>query len=647
MKSKADSTVPSSVLQEGEDDVWLRIIQVNDVYLLDNFARLKTLMDEHSGQAHRDLVVLAGDFLGPSLLSSLDHGKSMVHCLDALHFTHVSLGNHEPDVPLASMDRHVNESSFTWVNTNIPELDFIMQHPMKRYDVVQVTHPTKKVTKHVAILGLCTPDPSLYRPGSFGDVEIEDIIESTRKVLKQLPPDTDLVLPLTHQNLRADREFCQVFGDAQFPVVMGGHDHTVCQETVNGCCISKTGMDAIHAAVIDVRWKVTSSKEDKSNGPPPTVNIQLLDTADFAPDPWMANLVATQQQLVTELEKARLFSVSEWVKEEHDVFSTKDNRLGYSTGTTILTSMLRMGLRTDLALMNAGSVRGNKDYPSDTMFTWKDLKAEILYPTIMCWMRIPGHVLQEAIRSSRRHARASPAVAHGCFLHTCSAVEYDSHDPDQITSIGHVPFDPMRSYLTALPLNVLQGIDNHEAILNWVQSDACSSFDLDKLEDSGVPAKNVIVEVFSTLVWLQLGSFDQITDADEDGRVSRKAIRAKLYEIYGHDVADCVVDNVMSIADTDGNDNISPLGMAVAHFAANEMMSHHRGQRRRNSSMIRQTVGTVLGQEMGEDEADDIVEELSNISSRRDSLGQVDRTAIRGMLGNLRRKSLLMSQSGS
>jgi hypothetical protein len=45
-----------------DDKVWLRIIQVNDVYELDNFPSLKTLIDEHQEGPDKVLVILAGDF---------------------------------------------------------------------------------------------------------------------------------------------------------------------------------------------------------------------------------------------------------------------------------------------------------------------------------------------------------------------------------------------------------------------------------------------------------------------------------------------------------------------------------------------------------------------------------------------------------
>ncbi|MBK7156858.1 MAG: hypothetical protein IPH72_34700 [Sandaracinaceae bacterium] len=78
----------------------LRVVAVNDVYVLDELPRLASLVQAARTRDPADclLVTVAGDFLAPSLLSSLDEGRGMVDCLNALGVTHVTLGNHEDDL---------------------------------------------------------------------------------------------------------------------------------------------------------------------------------------------------------------------------------------------------------------------------------------------------------------------------------------------------------------------------------------------------------------------------------------------------------------------------------------------------------------------------------------------------------------------
>src|SRR5580704_9488489 len=95
----------------------LRIVSMNDVYSLVNLPRMKTLVRHQSREAPADvmLVILAGDFLAPSLLSSLDGGRGMVECLNDIGITHVVLGNHEDDVPTAALRERVRELQAVWL----------------------------------------------------------------------------------------------------------------------------------------------------------------------------------------------------------------------------------------------------------------------------------------------------------------------------------------------------------------------------------------------------------------------------------------------------------------------------------------------------------------------------------------------------
>jgi hypothetical protein len=73
----------------------LRVISINDVYLLDNFPSLNTLIKQE--RTANTVTLLAGDFLSPSLLASLDKGRSMIETMNLTPISHVCFGNHEAD----------------------------------------------------------------------------------------------------------------------------------------------------------------------------------------------------------------------------------------------------------------------------------------------------------------------------------------------------------------------------------------------------------------------------------------------------------------------------------------------------------------------------------------------------------------------
>ena len=94
----------------------LRVFCVNDIYELDNMPRLKQAIKEL--RTTNTVVLLAGDFLAPSLLSSLDSGHGMVDVMNDVGIEYVCFGNHEQDVPHKEMLKRIKESHFKCV----PEL---------------------------------------------------------------------------------------------------------------------------------------------------------------------------------------------------------------------------------------------------------------------------------------------------------------------------------------------------------------------------------------------------------------------------------------------------------------------------------------------------------------------------------------------
>lgn len=171
----------------------LRIVSVNDVYLLDNLPRLRSLVRHHSEHDPADalLVLVAGDFLSPSLLSSLDGGRAMIECLDAVGVTHVTFGNHEDDLGRDDLVARARELRAKWLATNVAALD----GALPRSDVLEVRGV------RVGLVGVVMNDPAVYREPPFGGATVESANEAALREAERLVRDEAcaFVVPLTHQ----------------------------------------------------------------------------------------------------------------------------------------------------------------------------------------------------------------------------------------------------------------------------------------------------------------------------------------------------------------------------------------------------------------------------------------------------------------
>ncbi|MBK6635707.1 MAG: hypothetical protein IPG38_16720 [Chitinophagaceae bacterium] len=118
----------------GSDDGMIEItfIQVNDVYEIapldggksGGMARVATFKKEALLKNPNTYLVMAGDFLSPSVYSSLRHegnrirGKQMVEAMNTAGFDLAIFGNHEFDIPAADLQSRINESTFKWISSN-------------------------------------------------------------------------------------------------------------------------------------------------------------------------------------------------------------------------------------------------------------------------------------------------------------------------------------------------------------------------------------------------------------------------------------------------------------------------------------------------------------------------------------------------
>src|SRR3954462_81573 len=111
----------------------VNFVQINDVYEiapLDNgkeggMARVATLRQQYLKQNSNTFLVIAGDFLSPSVYNSLHYkgeyirGKQMVEAMNAAGMDIAIFGNHELDLKENELQQRINESNFQWIASNV------------------------------------------------------------------------------------------------------------------------------------------------------------------------------------------------------------------------------------------------------------------------------------------------------------------------------------------------------------------------------------------------------------------------------------------------------------------------------------------------------------------------------------------------
>ncbi len=461
-------------------NVRLRIVSVNDVYSLENLPRLESLV-RHAREvdpADATLVVVAGDFLAPSLLSSLDAGRAMAACLGDIGVTHVVFGNHEDDVPVAELRRRMGELHAVWLGTNVHGFE----PPLATHDVVTVTGKGGRSVR-VGLVGVVMTDPAVYRLAPFGGARLEPANQAALREAQWLLGDGGCacVIPVTHQPMEDDRELSRAPMMPRFPVVLGGHEHVVFDETVQGTQIVKAGSDAKYAAIIDLVWNEAGALD---------VGVCMEPVAGYAEDAALRARVDAAMAKVHAIEAATVYRTT-----PGEALSSVGARSRPTSLGTLVCSRLRDALGAEAAIFNGGGIRASRDYPEH--LTYGDVKSELPFDNEVVVARLPGRVLADAVAASRA---ASPAES-GAYLQTDDRVRVDE-PAHVVTAVAGAPLDPERVYRVAMVRELLTGMDHIEPLARWGREHP----DLVPPPGSGREVKLVLVESFGVSLWRTLGA---------------------------------------------------------------------------------------------------------------------------------------------
>lgn len=470
----------------------LTVIQVTDVYTLEHFASLKSMLAETRQQLteykaavaseHKEdqaventaaagsataaasaasrgyltqsdtgvVSMLTGDFLAPYLLSSVDRGKGMMQALALTPIDYLTWGNHEADIDHRTVCNHVRSFPGKWINSNM--LNHEAMDCQQDYDVVEITAPDKSQKRRVGLVGILSNDPALYSqfkaPGAFGGATIDDPWETLAKYKQKLEgPDhsCDIVLPLQHLYVPDDHKTCQQF---DFPVVLSGHDHHRVDQVVDGTRLLKPGLDAIYATVLELSWATAEQVK-------PTVRARFVKTSDWEADPILEEINDRAYDSLAPLRDTELARVPP----SFEPLSSVNSRGRVCSMGRFLCSLLKSSMNTsrrqrtlkvDAVLLMGGNIRGGTDYPKGSFFSLEALEAEIKPDESVAVVQMAGWLLAKGVAET--HA-GDPVPG---WLQYDDGVQEDmSGDTPVVTHVNDEPIDLDRTYRVATKISDL------------------------------------------------------------------------------------------------------------------------------------------------------------------------------------------------
>jgi 2',3'-cyclic-nucleotide 2'-phosphodiesterase (5'-nucleotidase family) len=427
-------------------------LQINDVYStlpidgIGGLARVATVKQTLAAAGRTPFLVLAGDFLSPSVASSVFKGAQMIAALNAAGLDMATLGNHEFDFGDDLLITRMHEAKWQWVVSNV--VDTVTAKPIA--DAAPYIVRTFGEVK-VGFIGLCL-NTSEITSDKLTHTRLVDPLEAAARYLPLLKQQGAMVIvAVTHLAFATDRALVERF--PEIDLVIGGHEHYLITSSENRTLISKAGTDARWVARIDVNRLPGGTLERF---------YELLPiTSAIADEPRTAEVVASYEtRLGTELERVVGSSRVPLDAESVHLRSSETN-LG-----DLVADAIRADAGTDIALVNSGSIRGSRVYPAGPI-TRRLLVAIHPFGNVICKVAVPGRVVLEALNSGVSklpgNAGQFPQVSG---LTMVVDRNRPAGDRVQDVRVNGAPLDLNKTYTVAIPDFILKGGDSYTMFAN-------------------------------------------------------------------------------------------------------------------------------------------------------------------------------------
>jgi 5'-nucleotidase len=423
----------------------LTLLQINDVYStvpvdgLGGLARVATLKQQLIAARRTPFLVIAGDFLSPSVASSVFKGEQMIAALNATGLDLATLGNHEFDFGDDVLIERMREAKWQWIIANVIDTNTGLPIGGAAPYIIKTFGALK-----VGFIGLGLTTNEINR-NKLTHTQLIDPLEAAGRYLPQMKRDgATVIVAVTHLAFATDRALVEKF--PEIDVVIGGHEHFPITAIENRTLISKAGSDARWVARIDVNRRPEGTIERFFDLVPMTSAIP--DNAATA-----AVIAAYETRLGAELDIPIGTARVPLVADDLHLRASETN-LG-----DFIADAMRADAETDIALMNSGSIRGNRVYPAGPV-TRRTLIAMHPFGNIICKLAVSGRVVLEMLNNG---VAKLPAAA-GQFPQVSGirmTVDLSKPEGDRVrdVTINGQPLDRNRSYTLAVPDFLLSGGD--------------------------------------------------------------------------------------------------------------------------------------------------------------------------------------------
>lgn len=434
-------------------------LQVNDVYEIapiqggevGGMARVETLHQQLLQENPNTLLLMAGDFLNPSLMGSLRYqghpvkGKQMIEVMNAMKFDLAAFGNHEFDLKQNELQDRIDSSNFSWISANVfhqigDSIQPFVQHkngvahPIGGSHIRELSDEDGTKIK-IAFVSVCIPsNPKPY-------VHYTDMFAEIQSEYQRVKDSVDIVFGLTHVKISQDKRIAELLPD--IPLIMGGHEHDHMNVAVGNTAITKADANAKSAYIHRIHHDTKTGKTTLSS------TLQQIDKS-IAGDAKIEQIVSKWQEVLDKLMSEVVDNPNEIIFFAKQALDGRDKPIRSeqtNLGRLIARSMaFSFDDKVDCAIVNGGSIRLDDQLVGD--ITSVDVFRALPYGGPVYKVTMTGSLLKRVLNYGER------AKGKGAYLQ-----RYNLEQQNDTWLLGGKKIIDYKKYTVVVTDYLMRGFD--------------------------------------------------------------------------------------------------------------------------------------------------------------------------------------------
>ena len=414
-------------------------------------ARVKTIHKELLKENKNTLLVMAGDFLNPSLIGTMKYngerirGKQMVEVMNAMNFDLAAIGNHEFDLSKKDLQTRMDESIFPWISSNVfnrtkdsikrfyQEINGV-KTPVKGSFIKEISDADGTNIK-IGFISVCIPsNPKEY-------VVYKDMFSSIQKEYELIKEEVDVVIGLTHVKIEHDREIARLLPN--IPLIMGGHEHDNKNEMIGDVKITKADANAKTAYIHSINFN-KKTKETSISSLLKTIDTTIVEDkkVKLVVDKWL-EVMNSQISKIVENPYEIIYHSNIPLDGRDIPIRSKQTNLGQLIAASMSYSYNN---EVDCSIVNGGSIRIDDQLVGDINSV--DAFRVLPFGGAVLKVKIKGSLLNKVLEYGNN------AAGSGAYLQR-SSIEMN----DTLFTIDNSTINPSKIYTIAISDYLMKGFD--------------------------------------------------------------------------------------------------------------------------------------------------------------------------------------------